>query len=370
MLQRANRIVPFSFPRDHGQHPDFRIEWWYLSGRLRSNDKSNWAFHFSIFRRAFEKWSHLALVGLAIGIRSVRGIALFKRSFASMLETRNRNRIPVDGYVGHLSVTNLDENDFVFFERGGTSLLKVAGARDDRLDVWVKDWRLWEEMGVTHLIAQREDFSLDLEMVALKPPILNGSQGLSMKGQEPGEASYHYSLVPLKTAGTLKWRGISHQTVGSSFIDREYGTSILPNTIRGWDWFGLILENNHELMISLIRNTDGTIANTSSGTLVLPDGSWRCFSAEDLHVQVVDMWTSPVTGAHYPIHWVVRIDPMDLYLEIRAVIKAHELVSATSTTVNYWEGPVSVSGNMLGRPVEGLGHVELVGYAESVGGKF
>ena len=192
-----------------------------------------------------------------------------------MLESQKFRRIRVDGYVGHLSITNIEGKEFRFFERGGTSLFNVAGASDAQLRVWVKGWKLWEKNGLIHLVAKREDCAIDLELLPAKAPILNGSQGLSIKGCELGAASYHYSLASLKTEGTLEWNGKAYQVAGASFMDREFGTSILPKSVKGWDWFGLILDNNHEIMISLIRNSDGTMAETSSGTLVLPDGGWN-----------------------------------------------------------------------------------------------
>lgn len=310
------------------------------------------------------------MVALAISVKSIRNIEFFKRSFAKMLENREHRRIGVEGYVGHLSITNIKEKDFVFFERGGTSLFKVAGAEDNRLSIWVKDWKLNEENGTIHLLAERNDCGVDLDLLPMKPPVLNGARGLSIKGPLPGEASYHYSIASLKTTGKLKWRGSTHQVSGASFMDREFGTSILPLSIRGWDWFGLILDNNHEVMVSIIRRSDGTMAETSSATMVFPDGAWRSAGAVDLHVTVVDFWTSQATGARYPVQWFLRIEPLNLELEIVPLIKEHELVSATSTTINYWEGPVNVSGSMSGQNVKGNGHVELVGYAESAGGKF
>ena len=370
MLHRADHIISLEFPRDHGRHHQFGTEWWYVSGRLKSDSGPDWAYHFTIFRRAFEKWSHLALVGLAISLKSIRNVGLFNRAFAKMLENQELHRIRVDGYVGHLSITNISEKDFTFFERGGTSIFNVAGASDDQLKVWVKGWKLCEESGLIHLTAKRENYAIDLVLTPEKEPILNGEQGLSIKGREPGAASYHYSLASLKTQGTLEWKGNAYQVAGASFMDREFGTSILPKSVKGWDWFGLILDNNHEIMISLIRNSDGTMAETSSGTLVLPDGSWRCFLAKDLQVQVLDTWTSLETGAIYPVHWIIDIESLELALEIRALVKEHELVSATSTTINYWEGPVDLAGEMSGKALSGHGHVELVGYAESAGGKF
>lgn len=370
MLQRADHIFQFSFPKDHGQHRNFRTEWWYLSGRLSSNAETDYAYHFTIFRRALIKWSHLALVGLAIKSKSIHNIALFKRAFARMLANQDHRRICVDGYVGHLTITCVKEKEFVFFETGGTSLLEVAGATEDSLCVWVKGWKLKEERGVLNLAAGGNDFAIDLDVLPMKPPIINGIKGLSIKGPAHGEASYHYSLAPLQTMGSLIWRGITYEVDGASFMDREFGTSMLPLSVRGWDWFGLILDNNHEAMIYLIRNSDGTIAVSSSGTVVFPDGTTHCVESVDLHVEVVELWTSPTTGALYPVQWIVGVEPMNLKLKIRALVKEHEIFQSAYTTINYWEGPVSVSGIMDGLNVTGHGHVELVGYAESAGGKF
>lgn len=370
MLKRAENIIPFFFPRDHGKHDSFQTEWWYLSGRLESSDGGSWAYHFTIFRRAFSSWSHLALIALAMGSKSIREFSYFKKVFAGILENSGFRRIPVDGYVGHFSLTNIADREFVFFERGGTSLLRVAGATDSGLHAWVKSWRLFEEDGAICLKADRKDFGIDLRMTAQKPPVLNGNMGLSRKSTGPGEASYHYSLTSLKTAGNIKWKGKWHEALGTSFMDREFGTSILPRSIRGWDWFGIVLNNNCEFVLSLIRKLDGTMASTSSGTVVNPDGSWSCFDACDIHVKTMESWKSGITGATYPVHWLIKLQKLQMELEVKALIDEHELVTATSTTVNYWEGPVDAHGSISGHPISGHGHVELVGYSESAGGKF
>lgn len=370
MLKRAENIFPFSFPRDHGQHPQFRTEWWYLNGRLGSEAGNAWAYHFTIFRRAFAKWSHLALIAAAMGSKSIREIGMFRKAFARVLENQGSDRIRVDGYVGHLSITNISEREFIFFERGSTSMLDIAGAERNGLCVWLKSWRLHQDGGPIRLIAERDGFGVDLEMITLKAPVLNGRHGLSRKGSEPGEASYHYSLTSLKTSGKIRWNGNLFNVAGSSFMDREFGTSILPRSVRGWDWFGIVLNNDHEVMISIIRDCDGLMKETSSATLVYPDGVWRCFESADLDVQVEATWVSATTGARYPVCWKIAIMKIDLELRITSLLKEHELVSTTSTTINYWEGPVDVLSRMEEKEFAGHGHVEMVGYAESAGGKF
>lgn len=370
VLRRACEAPTLSFPRDHGQHGDFRTEWWYLSGYLHSHEGTEWAYHFTIFRRALEKWTDLALVAAAISSRDVRNIAAFQRALAKMLESQNSKRIGVDGYVGHLAITNVAQQEYAFFERAGTSLFQIAGARDDCLGAWVKGWTLQERGGLIHVVAERNDCAIDLELRPIKPPVLHGNHGLTIKGSETGQASYHYSLAPLRTSGSLTWRGKTNHVAGNSWMDREFATGMMPKSVRGWDWFGLILDNGYEVMISLIRLLDGSIAGTSSATLVLPDSASQCLTADHLRIEPVELWTSPTTGARYPINWVAEIDQMGLRLNIRALVKEHELVSASSTTVDYWEGPVGVSGTMCGKIIAGNGHVELVGYSQSVGGKF
>jgi len=370
MLRRACEAATFSFPKDHGQHPAYRTEWWYLSGHLRADNGTEWAYHFTIFRRALGKWMDLALIGMAIGSKTVRNISLFKRAFSRMLTNQNSRRIKVDGYVGHLAITNVGDHKYEFLERAATSLFNIAGAREDCLGVWVKGWSLQETKGIVHVVAERHGFAIDLELVSLKPPVLHGNQGLSIKGTRDGQASYHYSLASLRTTGTLKWRGDNHHVAGNSLMDREFGTAMLPRSVRGWDWFGLILDNNHEIMICLIRNADGTVSDKSAGTIVFPDGACQCLAADHFLVNAVDFWTSPSTGARYPVHWVAKVGDLNLELDVRAIIKEHELVSGTSTTIDYWEGPVRVDGNMRGKTITGNGHAELVGYSQSAGGKF
>jgi predicted secreted hydrolase len=370
MLRRSCQVSTLFFPEDHGRHADFRTEWWYLSGQLHGNDGAEWAYHLTIFRRAFEKWMDLALVGMAIGCKSVRKTALFQRTLAKILENQNCRHISVDGYVGHLALTSVAERKYVFFERAATSLFNMAGAQDGGLGVWVKGWELREAEGTIHALAEREGFAIDLKLRPLKPPALHGNHGLSMKGAAAGQASFHYSLPSLQTTGTIDWHGENHHVDGVSWMDREFGTAMLPRSVRGWDWFGLHLHNNHEIMICLIRSLDGKIADTSSGTVILPDGSWECLAANNFYVEAVEFWVSPVTGARYPVRWVSRIDKMNLQMDICAVIKEHEMVSASSTTIDYWEGPVHVSGNMNGGSINGKGHVELVGYSQPAGGKF
>src|SRR5580765_2899848 len=42
---------PYAFPRDHFEHPDFRTEWWYYTGNLRSAEGKRFGFELVFFRQ-------------------------------------------------------------------------------------------------------------------------------------------------------------------------------------------------------------------------------------------------------------------------------------------------------------------------------
>ena len=141
-LLRADEVRVLSFPRDHGRHSEYRTEWWYLSGQLRSDDGAEWGYQFTIFRRALERWRDLALLSLGTCSRSIRRLEVFRRRVAHLLERQNCRRINVDGYVGHFVITNVRERRFAFFQNGGSSLFRTAGASDEELKVWLNILRI------------------------------------------------------------------------------------------------------------------------------------------------------------------------------------------------------------------------------------
>ena len=49
---RALAPRPFDFPADHGPHPDFRTEWWYYTGNLRTTAGRHLGFQLTFFRVA------------------------------------------------------------------------------------------------------------------------------------------------------------------------------------------------------------------------------------------------------------------------------------------------------------------------------
>ena len=60
---RANQPVEFSFPRDHGPHPQFRSEWWYFTGNLTAAGGEELGYQLTFFRSALTDSQTFAATG-------------------------------------------------------------------------------------------------------------------------------------------------------------------------------------------------------------------------------------------------------------------------------------------------------------------
>jgi predicted secreted hydrolase len=334
---RAGPGGEIRFPADHGPHPDFQTEWWYYTGNLQTGQGRRFGYQLTFFRRAV----------VPPGERQERA-----SSWAAD-----------QAYMAHFAVSDIDGQGHQAWERLTRGAVGLAGAQASPASVWLEDWSVEEiRPGLYHLQAAQDVYALDLELAEAKAPVLQGLEGYSQKGPEPGNASYYYSLTRLETAGTVQAGGASYPVTGLSWMDHEYSTSALSKEQVGWDWFSLQLSDGSEVMVFQIRRKDGTVDPFSSGVWVAPDGTTRQLEREDFEIQVMDTWRSPESGANYPAGWIVRAPELDLTLEIEPLLADQEL----NVSYNYWEGAVSIQGQREGRAITGVGFVELTGYAPSM----
>jgi predicted secreted hydrolase len=265
--------------------------------------------------------------------------------------------------MAHFAITDAQGKRFRHFERTGRGALGLAGATARPFRVWLDDWSAEGVEDSTlpiRLRATEAEASLDLVLDTARPIVLQGDRGLSRKSAASGNASYYYSMTRLATRGSVRVDGVSFPVEGNSWLDREWGSSSLEKGQAGWDWFALQLSDGRDLMFYRLRSGDNVTDPFSAGTLVLPDGSVRPLSADDVRIETLGYWKSPETGARYPSRWRMRLPSERLELEVIPLIPDQEL----RTSVRYWEGAVGIHGNSRGEPVEGDGYVELTGYGE------
>ena len=149
----AARPRRFSFPRDHGPHPEYRNEWWYLTGNLDNADGERFGFELTIFRFALQPREEAVAMSSAWAANQV--------------------------YIGHFAITDVEAEQFHVAQRYARGALGLAGAETRPLNVWVEYWNLTEGSADECRIAAADGgLALSLKLEPLKEPVLNGNRGL------------------------------------------------------------------------------------------------------------------------------------------------------------------------------------------------
>lgn len=327
----------FKFPRDHGSHPEQKIEWWYYTGHLQTDEGRQFGYQLTFFR-----------IGVAPN---------------PPLDSPWAVR---DLWMTHLAISDIQKSTHHHDDRLNRAGPGFAGAAADHLKVWNEDWTATQSAagdGPMVLTAKNTEIGLSLDLQNGKPPVFHGKEGLSQKGAQEGNASHYYSLTRMPTAGTLTIKGERFKVSGESWMDHEFGTSFLEPTQRGWDWLSIQLVDGRELMLFQLRKEDGSADPHTAGTLVSADGTTHPLNADDFKLTPGDArWTSPATHGSYPMTWQIEIPREQMRLNVNATFPEQEMTASSSPGLHYWEGVVSAQGDQSGKPLSGKGYLEMTGY--------
>jgi predicted secreted hydrolase len=321
--------VELQFPRDEGAHPDYRVEWWYVTGWVQEEDGAPLGFQVTFFR-----------------VRPGLG------------ESNPSRFAPRQVLFGHAALADPAHGRLRHAERSARAAFDLAFAREGRVDVRLDDWSLRQQGGRYRTVVRGEDFALALDLDRVQPPLLQGDGGFSRKGPDPASASYYYSLPGLRVSGEVTVDGRRRAVSGEAWLDHEWSSDVMDADARGWDWMGVNLDDGGALMAFRMRDAAGN-ARWAAATLRTADGRMRTFAPAEVTWTAQRTWRSPRTGAEYPVAWRVRVGEREF--EVEPLLDDAELDSRSSTGTIYWEGPVrlrAAGGEPLGR-----GYLELTGYA-------
>lgn len=322
----------YEFPRDHHAHPDFKTEWWYLTGNLAATDSRRFGFQLTFFRQ---------------GVR--RGEAAATRFAVEDIK------------LAHFAITDIDGRKFRFAQKVSRGSFGEAGFGDGDRIAWIDDWELVQTGPQGFRIRARAgEFALDLQLASRKRPVFHGSDGVSQKAEGEGRASHYYSFTRLEAAGSLTLDSEEIPVNGLSWFDQEWATNQLTEGQTGWDWLSLQFEDGTELMLFQIRLREGGRDPFCHGTWVEADGRAVAIKNEDFEFVPGRTWHSPESGGEYPVAWTVRIPRLGLELAVEAALDIQELVLKP---ISYWEGSVTAAGTREGLPVQGRGYLEMTGYS-------
>jgi predicted secreted hydrolase len=326
----------FAFPRDHGSHDEYRTEWWYYTGHLRTATGRRVGFEVTFFR-----------VGAAPPATPKR-TEWDLRHFA----------------LAHFAITDIDRKAFRYYEKLNRSSRYTASAGTGILNVFNESWRAYTlPDGSWRVIASGGGDAIDLIMRSRKPPAVHGTNGVSVKAEGIGFASHYYSMTRLEVTGSVTVGGRAKERCsGLAWMDHEFGSSVLRENQQGWDWFSIQLDDETELMLYQIRRRDGSADVSSSGSFVTSDGTVIHIRRDQIVIEPKAKWKSPRSGAVYPMGWKVSVPSLRIALDVRPVMENQELITTGSTGVTYWEGAVDVQGSSGNVAVKGAGYVEMTGY--------
>lgn len=317
----------WSFPEDHGTHPDFESEWWYFTGHLEAKDQT-FGFELTTFR--------------------------FSNPFSKDLKSRWASD---QVYLTHFTISDEKNEKFYKYELMNREVFNFAVASEKKLKVRNGDYLVEQNEEKLFIKAESTETKLDLVLDFSSKPILNGENGLSQKGKEPGNASYYYSIPRMIGNGKLKIKDKSYEiNKASVWMDREFFT-IPESENSGWDWFAIQFNDAATLMVYQIRNKEGEPTKFSSGTYVDKYGKQHHLTIDDFKLTPLSFWKSPESKSNYPIKWSLTIPKHKIDVVVNPVLNNQELVLKEFLNINYWEGRCLVSGSNTGQA-----YMELVGY--------
>ncbi|MDE4172581.1 lipocalin-like domain-containing protein [Phaeobacter sp. PT47_59] len=307
-----------TFPRDHGPHPEYRIEWWYLTANLKGEDGRDYGIQWTLFRSALAPEERPGWDSPQI-------------------------------WMGHAALTT--EEAHYHSERLARGGIGQAGVTADPFAAWIDDWQmqaLGDGIDRLDLSANGPEFSYRLHLQAKGPLVLHGEDGYSVKSAS-GQASYYYSQPRYQVEGTVNLPSGPVQVTGQAWLDREWSSQPLEADQTGWDWFSLSFDTGDKLMGFILRGgtgdfTSGTWIDPAGTATPLPPGT---FAATPLAF-------SKVAGRSIPTRWQVSLPERGL----TATVEALNPQAWMGTSFPYWEGPVRISGSH-----HGLGYLEMTGYA-------
>ncbi len=325
----------YVFPRDHGNHPDFKTEWWYFTGRLQDEKGREFGYELTFFRH---------------GIRP-----------PERREQVNSRFVLDHLQFAHFAISDTENEKFLFAEKLSRGAFGEAGFRDSTNEIWIDDYYLAiGDATSIALRAEEKDFSIDLHLIPSKPPVIHGIDGVDQKAAGIGNASHYYSFTRLKTDGKIVVDGKPRAVRGESWFDHEWATNQLAENQVGWNWFSIQFDDGSELMLYQLRMRDGSADPNSSGTFVSYDGEITHIASDEFTLTPTSFYTSAESKARYPVSWQIEVPSQAIALEVTTPLEKQELVWES---LAYWEGLIHVKGTRRGLPITGHGYMELTGYA-------
>ncbi|MBV7314099.1 lipocalin-like domain-containing protein [Shewanella sp. NIFS-20-20] len=325
-------VVPqtlLEFPLDHQAHDDYRIEWWYLTANLETQQGEPLGLQWTQFRVALAPPDTAADQSPAANDWATRQL-----------------------YLAHSAVTTKQQHFAA--ERWSRGQAHLAGVETNPLAIYLDDWR-WQsrtqDLFPAVLSGGDEAFSYRLKLGSRAPYQRQGEQGFSIKSADGSVASHYYSQPFIHIKGEVRIGTQIIPVVGQGWLDREWSSQFLTTHQQGWDWFALRLDHDTALMLFQLRSDADSEPHFYAGRLMHRDGSGRSLSADDIIMQAIT--SHDIQGKRLPTQWQISVPTEQIEIQVTALNPE----ALMPLSIPYWEGPVTIEGSH-----QGVGYMELTGY--------
>lgn len=315
--------APIVLPRDHAAHPDYRIEWWYVTANLTDEQGKPWGAQWTLFRQALS---------------------------AQTAEQAEAGWQSEQIWLGHAALTHADGHLHADrLARGGVG---QAGVKLKPFEAWIDDWSLQgqanQRLSPLRVRASGEGFSYQLQLTSDLPLVLQGEEGYSRKS-DSDQASWYMSQPFYQVQGEILWQGQTHKVSGQAWLDREWSSQPLAADQQGWDWFSLHMDAGNKLMLFRLRSDAGD--HYYSGTWITAAGETTPLRREQISMQPLNSVT--VAEREVPTRWRLQVPSRGVDVTTEALNDQAWM----GTGIPYWEGPVRFAGSH-----QGEGYLEMTGY--------
>ena len=249
----ADPSYQITFPRDHGAHKNFRIEWWYLTANLKSPSLGDLGIQWTLFK------SNLKPLSVKKDPRKLNGF-----------------------WMAHSALTT--GTSHYHEERFAREKSGQAGVTLGPFKAWIDNWSMKGDNKLRNIQLESNgvDFSYSLNLSTKMSPVLQGDRGFSKKSEQRA-ASHYYSQPFYSVKGWVILNGKRHSVEGVGWLDREWSSNLLNENQLGWDWFSLHLDNGDKLMLFKVRHNNGD--DFLSGSWVSKDGTKKSLGSSDFQLQ-------------------------------------------------------------------------------------
>ena len=328
----------FQFPRDHGSHPEFRIEWWYITGHLHADNKDRYGFQATFFRYAIKPDADAG-----------------SKTFGS-------EHI----FMAHMAFSDINQKGFYHEERLNRDGWD-AYCSTNKMDMQNGNWTLTQDESYTMDLSAtiQEDVEMRLQLKPAKPHVTFGENGLSTKGADRSACSWYITYPRLQITGEVVLNNKSIPVSGEAWMDHEISSSQLSKTQVGWDWLSVRFDDQTELMLYILRDQNGNPDPHSKLVWITEDGDLTHMGPDDFSWEIVRRWKSPKTNSNYPVETTLsglRHNGEPFSFSIIPLFDEQELTGELGG-IAYWEGACDIAedGEIIGEA-----YMELTGYNESL----